>query len=76
MQVPAGMDNTGEPQTMFECETVRLKGWHRSETIEVDVLPAKVYDLIVSINMMEFKGEFNLRFEGQDPSKPGPAQSH
>ncbi len=70
------MDNTGEPQTMFECETVRLKGWHRSETIEVDVLPAKVYDLIVSINMMEFKGEFNLRFEGQDPSKPGPAQSH
>ena len=70
------MDDTGAPDTLFECETIRLKGWHRSKTIEVDVLPDKVYDLIVSINMLEFKGEFTMSFKERGPSEPGPDQSH
>ena len=40
--------------------------------MEVDVLPDRVYDLIVSVHMMENSGEFSMRFQEQPRSKKLP----
>jgi hypothetical protein len=56
---------SGQSETIGEYEKITLKSWYDSEILEVDLLPDRVYEFIVHINMLTDKGEFQISFKEQ-----------
>ncbi len=66
--------SSGTYETIGEWETVSLKSWDDTKTMDVHLLPGKEYDLIVAINMLADRGEFQISIQEREISSqsPGP----